>query len=277
MKRVVILQDLSCFGTCSLTISLPILSAAGIEVCPLPHMVLSTHTGGFTDIARADLSAFAADAIRHWQSIGIVFDAIYIGYLGNTHHFDVAHALIDAFRTENTLLLVDPAMGDNGKLYNGCEADFPARMAALCAIADVIVPNCTEAAFILQQPYRKHVDMDCASVLLQDLQKLGARNVALTGIETDAGQYGAAYLTTDQLCGSATASYIDGMYHGAGDLFSSCLVAALLRGLPFPRGVAVAKDFVHLVIAQSARDGGDTRFGLRFEPLLPKLQALLGI
>lgn len=279
MKRVVTIQDMSCFGKCSITVALPIISAAGVELCPVPNILLSTHTGGFTDMARCDLTTFIADTARHWNTLGLMFDAIYIGYLGAASQFPIVAEFIDMFRTNNTVLIVDPAMGDQGQLYNGCTPDFPAAMARLCAKADYVVPNLTEAALLLQRPYvADGHSQEYTDVLLQGLLELGARNAVITGVTDTDGNIGAAYQSSDAQRGYTMMRRFDGtIYHGAGDTFASCFVAALMRGLTLQQSVHAAVQFTGRVIEQTMLAKTDPRFGLHFESCIPEMLHLLDI
>lgn len=154
LKRAAAIHDISGFGKCSLTVALPIISAMGIEVSVIPTAVLSTHTGGFTGFTYRDLTGDMRPIAEHWKSLGIKFDAIYSGFLGSVEQIDIVTDFIDDFKEKNTVVLVDPAMADGGKMYTVFDMDFAKQMARLCAKADIIVPNFTEAAFMLGEEYR---------------------------------------------------------------------------------------------------------------------------
>ena len=149
LKRAAAIHDISGFGKCSLTVALPIISAMGIEVSVIPTAVLSTHTGGFTGFTYRDLTGDMRPIAEHWNSLGIKFDAIYSGFLGSVEQIDIVTDFIDDFKEKDTVVLVDPAMADGGKMYTVFDMDFAKQMTRLCAKADIIVPNFTEAAFML--------------------------------------------------------------------------------------------------------------------------------
>ncbi|MCM1358335.1 MAG: bifunctional hydroxymethylpyrimidine kinase/phosphomethylpyrimidine kinase, partial [Prevotella sp.] len=147
MKRTVTIQDISCFGKCSLTVALPVISAMGIETAVIPTAVLSTHTGGFTGYTFRDLTGDIPEISRHWKSLDIKFDSVYTGYLGSAEQIEIVSKFFDDFRTENNFIVVDPVLGDNGRFYAGFNEDFAGKMAGLCSKADYIIPNMTEACF----------------------------------------------------------------------------------------------------------------------------------
>lgn len=274
MKRVVTIQDLSCFGKCSLTVALPVLAAAGVEACPLPTMLLSSHTA-YTDPVRLDATRFAADTAARWQQEGFLFDAIYVGYLAGSEQVDFALDFIERFGRRDTTVIVDPAMGDRGKLYSGLPADFPARMRALCLRADIVLPNPTEAALLLGLSDPGDTpDIAAATALLQGLRSDGMRDIALTGIGDAPGKTGALVLSGRQVT-HPVASQIDGRFHGTGDLFASVVTAAVVQGKALDSTAALAVDFVRAVVARTAQEDRDSREGLLFEPLLPMLPNLL--
>ena len=152
MKRALTIQDISCVGKCSLTVALPIISAFGVETSVIPTAVLSTHTA-FKNFTFCDLTDEIEKISNAWQKENISFDAIYTGYLGSSKQISIISELFKTFKTKDNFILVDPVMGDNGKLYSGFDQTFADEMALLCKNADVIVPNLTEASFMLHTPY----------------------------------------------------------------------------------------------------------------------------
>ena len=180
--KVLTVQDISCFGQCSLTVALPVISAAGIECAVLPSAVLSTHTGGFKGFTFRDLTDDIPGIVSHWEKEGITFDAIYTGYLGSIRQIDLVKDLMDRVLAPGGLRIVDPAMADNGVLYYGFDAGFAAAMAGLCATADVVLPNITEAALMTGLPYRAAgYDEAYITSLCRALTERGAGTVVLTG------------------------------------------------------------------------------------------------
>lgn len=277
-KRVVAIHDISCVGKCSLTVALPVVSAAGAECAALPTAVLSTHTGGFTGFTFRDLTADMQPIAAHWKTLSLGFDAIYTGYLGSFEQLALVGAFIADFRREKTLVLVDPVMGDQGKLYQSIAPEFPAGMRALCEKADVIVPNMTEAAFMLEEPYveppyaRPYVEG-----LLRRLAQLGPRQIVLTGVAFNADELGAATYDAESKETQFVASpRIEGYYHGTGDVFSSSLLGALLNGFSLERAARVAVDFTVASIRTTRAAQTDVRFGVNFEANLPQFMRALG-
>ena len=185
MKRIVTIQDVSCFGKCSITVALPLVSAMGIECAIIPTSVLSTHTGGFDGFTFRDLSDDIPKISEHWQKYNIEFDTIYTGYLGSVKQIDYTIDFIRSFKKENTLLFVDPAMADNGELYAGFDSRIVEEMRKLCAVADVIVPNLTEAAFLLGEDYtpEEYGDRNRIRNILVRLTDLGIRQVPADIVE----------------------------------------------------------------------------------------------
>ena len=221
MKRIVTIQDISCFGKCSITVALPLVSAMGVECAIIPTSVLSTHTGGFKNFTFRDLNDDIPKIANHWQEYNIKFDSIYTGYLGNAKQIDYVIDFISKFRGENTLVFVDPAMADKGKLYAGFNEEFPSHMARLCAVADIIVPNITEASFLLGIPYTEEYDEGYILDVCKRLCALGTKKVILTGIHFGNKTQGAYYYDGES---GETYYYcrdtIDAAFHGTGDTFS---------------------------------------------------------
>ena len=170
MKRILTIQDISCLGKCSLTVALPLLSAMGVETVILPTAVLSTHTM-FSGFTCKDLSDQLGPITEHWKKEDITFDAIYTGYLGTEEEIETVKEIIRTFRGPETLVFVDPAMGDNGKLYPAFDEQYAKKNATLCAVADVIVPNLTEASFMTGLPYREEYEEDYVRRMLQALNR----------------------------------------------------------------------------------------------------------
>ena len=277
-KRVAAIHDISCFGKCSLTVALPVISAMGAEVSVIPTAVLSTHTGGFTGYTFRDLTDDILPIVRHWQGLSLSFDAIYTGYLGSFRQIDIVLEAFDALKGEGTLIAVDPVMADNGRLYAHFPQDFPVGMRKLCAKADLIVPNLTEAALLLDEPYRDGPqDPKEIEALMRRLSALGPGRVVLTGVSFGEDALGAAYY--DAAAGTSGAHLgprIEGYYHGTGDLFASVLVGALVAGRSLSDAVGLSVDFTAASIRRTADAGTDKRFGVNFEAGLPGLGAEMG-
>lgn len=277
-KRVLAIHDISCFGRCSLTVALPIISATGIECTSLPTAVLSTHTGGFEGFTYRDLTVDILPIAEHWETLDLKFDAIYTGFLGSFDQIKIIGKLFDKFG-DSALKVVDPVMADNGVLYSIFPEDFPQGMATLCAKADVLVPNITEATLILGQEFHQGpYTHEYIEKLLHDLSDLGPQKVVLTGVFYEEGRLGAA--TYDRETGEI--SYVDeatvpGYFHGTGDVFGSALVAALLSEKSLTEAADAAVKFTVEAIKRTVEDGTDIRFGVNFEQSLPTLLKALDI
>lgn len=272
-KRAAAIHDISCFGKCSLTVALPILSAAGIETCPIPTAMLSTHTGGFTNIHIKDLTDDIKPVADHWDSLSLKFDSIYTGYLGSFHQLDIVSSVFDELKSEETMIVVDPVMADNGKLYGGFSQDFPAGMKKLCEKADIITPNITEAALMLGEDYVEGpYTVEYIEGLLRRLGTIGAKTVVLTGVHYNKEKLGAAALNaeTGEIC-TAMADWIPGYYHGTGDIFTSVFLSAMLNGSAVSGALQIAVDFVSRCVLRTKTDHQYMTYGVNFEAELPAL------
>jgi pyridoxine kinase len=272
LKRVAAIHDISGFGKCSLTVALPILSAAGIETSVLPTAVLSTHTGGFDHFTYRDLTDDMAPITDHWKSLGIGFDAIYTGFLGSFQQVDLVTRFFDAFGSDQTLILVDPVMADNGELYKIFSPEFALGMRKLCEKADMIVPNLTEAALLTGEPYRPGpYTQDYIESLLRKLSALGPSQIGLTGVYFNDTELGAAtYDASSGAVSYAFAQRIPGYYHGTGDVFGSALLSARLNDFGLDESAALAVRYTASAIRKTAAAGTDVRFGVNFEHTIPE-------
>lgn len=270
-KRVAAIHDLSGFGKCSLTVALPILSTAGIETSALPTAILSTHTGGISGYTYRDLTADMRPIMQHWKSLDIKFDAIYTGYLGSFEQLDIVKEFFDTFRTTHNLILVDPVMGDNGELYTSFTREFATGMRAICNKADIIVPNLTEAALLLDEPFHPgpytHAFIEST---LKKLSALGPEKVVLTGVYFKENELGAAtYDRTTDTTDYVFTQKIPGYYHGTGDVFASALLAALMNDFSLIDSAAIAVHFTTDSIRRTYKAKTDYRFGVNFEQSFP--------
>ncbi|OUN22535.1 phosphomethylpyrimidine kinase [Flavonifractor sp. An82] len=271
MKRIVSIQDISCVGKCSLTVALPIISAMGVECSILPTAVLSTHTM-FSGFTCKDLTDQISPIAAHWQERELGFDAIYTGYLASAQQIDDVSAFFDAFRREGSLIVVDPVMADNGKLYPAFGPDFPAQMARVCAKADLILPNLTEASLLTGLPYRTEQDEDYIKEMLQALAALGPRYVALTGVSFEPGKLGVMYYDKETgVYGSYFADHLPASFHGTGDVFASTCVGGLMRGMALGDALALAADYTVESIRMTLDTPDANWYGVEFERAIPYL------
>ena len=271
MKRIVTIQDISCVGKCSLTVALPIISAMGVETAILPTAVLSTHTM-FSGFTVKDLTDQIAPITEHWKKEKFAFDAIYTGYLGSFEQIEIVSKLFDDFKTDSNLIVVDPVMADNGKLYPAFDEAYARENTKLCGKADLIVPNLTEASFMTGLPYKTQYDRRYITDMLDALAQLGPRYVALTGVSFEEGKIGVMGLNTETK--EYFEYYTDRVpvsYHGTGDIFSSVVVGALTRGKSLEEAFRIACDYTKETIELTFREKGADLYGVDFEATLPKL------
>ena len=271
MKRVLTIQDISCLGKCSLTIALPVISAMGAETVILPTAVLSTHTM-FKNFTYKDLSDQLEPITAHWKAEDIRFDAIYTGYLGTAEQIDQMKALFRTFRSKNTVVVVDPVMADNGKLYPAFDMHYVEKNAELCAEADIIVPNITEAAFMTGMEYREEYDESYIKEMLMKLNAFGAKISVLTGVSLEEGKTGVmGYDRENDEYYLYQNRRIDAAYHGTGDLFSSTCVGALMRGKDWKEAMRLAADYTAHTIEVTLQNPDKPWYGVDFESTLPDL------
>ncbi len=274
-KRILTIQDISCVGQCSLTVALPILSACGHETAILPSAVLSTHTGGFTGYTFRDLSEDIPAVEAHWVKEGIRFEAIYTGYLGSIEQIGRVRSVMEHTLTEDGLRIVDPAMADNGRLYPAFDGAYVEAMRTLCAEADILLPNITEACFLTGIPYREICDEAYINSLLSALHALGAKTVVLTGVGFTPEETGV------MLSESGVRSYyrhrrLPTGCHGTGDVYASAFVGALMKGLDAYTAAKIAADYVLLCMENTRGDSSHT-YGVKFEPMLGTLMDMIRI
>ena len=272
MKRIASIQDISCLGRCSLTVALPLISAMGVECAIVPTAVLSTHTM-FQNFTVCDLSDQILPIARHWQDEKVHFDAIYTGYLASAEQIGDVCAFFDMLKSEDTMIFVDPAMADHGKLYTGFDMDFVEAMKGLVGQADYVLPNLTEACLLTGTEYSEHYDRADIDALLEKLCALGAKNVVFTGVSYAPGRTGVV------VSESGRYSYYEhemlpNSCHGTGDIYASAFVGALLRGKTAPEAAGIAADYAVKCIRNSAGDPDHT-YGAKFEPMLGELIAAL--
>ena len=269
MKRVVSIQDLSAVGKCSLTVALPILSAMGIECAVVPTAVLSTHTQ-FQGFTFRDLTDEMDPIADHWKQQGLTFDAICTGYLGSFRQVDIVKRYFRDFG-DGAKIIVDPAMGDNGRLYTGFGPEFPGKMAELMAGADLVLPNITEAAFMLGKAYKEQYDRAYILELLEGLLGLGAKTAALTGVSFEEGRLGAVSLDGG---GHFSEYYTDRLpvnFHGTGDIYSAAAAGALVLGRTVPEALALAADYTAECIRLTLAEEHHSWYGVNFEQATPYL------
>ena len=272
-KKILTIQDISCVGQCSLTVALPILSAAGFETCILPSAVLSTHTAGFTGFTVRDLTDDIPAIAEHWKKEGILFDCIYTGYLGSTRQIDDVKNIIATLAASGCTSIVDPAMADNGKLYPAFDHEYVQAMKALAFSADIILPNITEACFLTDPEYRDSYDEAWISQLLKKLRDAGAKTIVLTGVSYKPETTGVVVLEGEEPAYYEHRKIAKGC-HGTGDVYASAFVGALLRGKTAYEAASLAADYTLGCIEVTQGDANHW-YGVKFELVLPEYIRML--
>ena len=279
-KRVLAIHDISGVGKCSLTVALPIISAAGVECSILPTAVLSTHTGGFTGFTYRDLTEDISPIVAHWQALHLKLDGIYTGFLGSFEQIRLVGDAFSALADKDTLLVVDPVMADGGKLYTIFDETFPPAMKKLCSKADVILPNMTEAAFMLGEDYVEgpYTHEYVESLLHRLAREIPVKYIVLTGVHFDGEELGAAlYDAAADDVKYILGANIPGSYHGTGDVFGSAFVGAAVSGRSMAEAVRIAVDYTVECIAWTKEAGTDIRYGVNFERYLGDYSRKLGL
>ncbi len=269
-KRVLTIQDFSCLGRCSLTVAIPTLSAAGLETVAIPTAVLSNHTA-FPSWTFHDLTDEMMKTVEKWKGYCDSFDYIYTGYL-STKQIPIVIDIIKRFKKENTIVIVDPAMADNGKLYPGFSSEHVEWMRKLIQISDIAIPNLTEACLLASLPFPKEtkgIPYCFCEKLLSDISSLGPRKVIVSGLENENGEIEDRYIDED-VSGSYKTPCHPGRFHGTGDLFASAFVGALSNDLSFETAIQTAHDYVHEAIGITNANGKNgLLYGPDFESAIP--------
>jgi pyridoxine kinase len=276
IPRTAAIHDLSGFGRASLTVIIPILSTMGIQVCPLPTAVLSTHTGGFEGYRFLDLSPQLPGIIEHWRELNLSFDAIYSGFLGSSAQIGIVSDFVDFFSREDQLVLVDPVMGDDGKPYGPVNSELVRGMRRLIGKAQIISPNFTEACFLLDREYIPYIDPGELKEWLVRLSDLGPSIVIITSVPVNRTGQASAVIACDRLDGrfwKVDCSYVPAYYPGTGDAFASVILGSLLQGDSLPIALDRSVQFVTLAIKASFGYDLPRREGVVLERVLNNLTA----
>lgn len=278
-KRIAAIHDMSCFGRCALTVVIPALSSMGYQVIPVPTALLSSHTGGFDDMHFEDLTHFMNKTAEHFDRLDIKFDAIYTGFLGSEEQIDVVLNFIKRFSSKDTLIFVDPVMGDDGVLYSTYNDILRDRMKELCSVAHIITPNLTEACFLSDTPYRDTSNMTeeealaLADNMRTKLSDLGNAKTVITGIPHKGNMFGTYSHTDDRLSNGYMYSVkrVSRSYPGTGDLFASVLLGCMLQGDELFSAIRFSSDYIRSVMDYSSNFDTPEREGVAFEHLLGEL------
>lgn len=275
IHRVAAIHDISGYGKASLTVVIPILSTMGIQVCPIPTAVLSTHSK-FKGFHMHDLTDDMEPIMAHWKSLGLHFDAIYSGFLGSSRQIEIVKQFIHEFRTADTLIVIDPVMGDDGKLYATMDESMVKGMRSLIAQAGIITPNLTELAFLIGEEYRPDLSESQVRHWIQRAMELGPETVILTSVPQPGLPRRTAvlaYSNNDRRCWKVSCDYIPANYPGTGDAFASIITGSLLQGDSLPIALDRAVQFISYAIRATFGYQGDATVGLLLERVLGNLHA----
>lgn len=257
IKKVAAIHDLSGFGRASLTTVIPILSTMGIQVCPVPTAILSTHTSNFTGYSFIDLTDYMEEHIAHWKKLNLEFDCIYSGFLGSPRQIKIVSDFVDHFGHKDNLVVVDPVMGDNGSLYGTMGEEMIVEMRKLVSKADIITPNFTEAAFLLGEKYKETTTEEEVKDWLVRISEMGPKIVIITSVpdekinEFEKNMSVIAYNREDDVFWKVSCKYIPVSYPGTGDAYTSVLIGSLLQGDSLPVAIDRAMQFVTQCIKAS--------------------------
>ncbi len=273
--KILTIQDISCFGQCSITVALPVISAFGIETAILPSAVLSTHTSGFTDFTVRDLTEDLPEIRKHWEKEEIDFDAIYTGFIASAEQLDYIKDIIDSRLRPDGLVFVDPAMADNGEFYSTFDQEFADAMGELCKVGDYILPNTTEACFILHKPWKPDFTKEEMIEMAKELANFTKRYVILKGDNHRESEMGMIVLDKkEDTINFVYNDKIDYLSHGTGDVFASSFVGSTMIGKTPEAAAKVAGEFTKKAIEKTIGDETHT-YGVKFEQAIPELYDLL--
>jgi pyridoxine kinase len=273
VPKVAAIHDMSGYGRCSLTVILPIISALGSQVCPIPTAILSSHPL-FKDFYFYDCTEHIEKYYHNWELNSLKFDCMYSGFLGSQTQIDMIIEIIEKMKANNnTLAVIDPVMGDHGKVYSTYNQEMVNKMSELIKHADIITPNFTEASILLKKEYTsKNLNIDTLKEYLKGLSDIGPKIVIMTGIHTNDNQYvNLCYDKTNNEYYSIPYEYVDAKFPGTGDLFTALFVGYILRGKSLPQAIEEASKFVTLAVKTTISDGTDPRNGVAFEKIIKEL------
>ena len=281
VQRVAAIHDLSGFGRASLTAIIPILSSMGVQVCPLPTAILSNHTGGFDTFSFVDFTDYMQDYIDGWKKLQLDFDCIYSGFLGSERQIQIVSDFIDDFGTEENMVVVDPVLGDNGKLYSTMTKDHVAKMSQLVSKADIITPNFTEVSLLLNQPYEEKITDEKIKEWLRKLSDMGPEIVVATSVPDQGEGKDSNVVAFDRRSDTfwkIQCSYIPASYPGTGDAYTSVMIGSLLDGDSLPVALDKGVQFITQAIKASYGFDYPKREGVLLERVLEvlKMPVVLG-
>lgn len=270
-KKIAVVNDITGFGRCSVAVALPIISAMKIQCCPLPTAILSAHTG-FSSFFFDDYTPHMRDYINNWKELNLQFDGICTGFLGSKEQIDIVSDFLENFKTKDTIVVVDPVMGDNGKLYSTYTQEMCSEMKKLIKYADVITPNLTEACRLLDIPYpERECKPNELENIAKELCKKGPNNIVITGVQYNGNILNFIYETGKPYTIIETKK-IGQDRPGTGDVFSSIVAGSIVKGLDIVAAVKKAIDFISKTIEYTNKIGTPIYDGICFEEYLSELQ-----
>ena len=278
VKKVAAIHDLSGYGRASLTTIIPILSNMKVQVCPVPTAILSTHTGGFEGYSFIDLTDYMQEHIAHWKRLDLEFDCIYSGFLGSPKQIEIVADFIDYFGKKSKFIVVDPVMGDNGKLYSTMDNEMEVGMRNLIKKADIITPNFTEVMYLLGKEYDKNIDIEKVKEYLKDLSNMGPKIVIATSVpeieenKMDKKTSVVAYDRENDVFWRVSCRYIPASYPGTGDAYTSVVIGSLLQGDSLPMAIERGVQFITQCIMASYGFKYPKKEGVLLEKMLDVLK-----
>lgn len=271
-KKIAIINDISGYGRCSISVIQPIVSHLGVQGCPLPTAIFSNHTG-FPSFFREDFTDKMSLYIEEWKKLDLHFDGIMTGFLGSAQQIGIVEQFIKDFRRPGTIVLVDPVMGDNGHIYPTYTREMCEEMKKLLAYADIITPNLTEACFLTDTPYKesgwKHAEL---AIMAKQLMAMGARKLVITGIKMGENYIGNVVTDENGEMEFQRQMIVEQTRSGTGDVFASILGADAVSGVPFAQSVKRASHFVRKALIETLKTPGPTNTGIDFESCLWQLR-----
>lgn len=271
LQRCVAIHDLSSFGRSSLTIVIPTLSAMGIQVCPVPTAVLSTHSGNFAEYTFVDLTDSMAGTFAHWKKLELTFEGIYSGFLGSPEQVRLIADMIAEFRRPETLVVVDPVLGDKGDFYSSIAPAMAEEMRGLVHLADVLTPNLTELFLLLGEPYQPHPRLEALDAYIARLAACGPRRIVVTSVPGEEEDSIGCRVYDDGIFSTIESKQYPAHYPGTGDYYTSIVTGALMDGLSFDKACQKAAHEVYRAIQESDASGEPSREGILLESALQRL------
>lgn len=268
-KKIAVINDFCGFGRCSLAVSLPIISAKKIQCCPLPTSIFSNHTG-FESFFYTDYTDNMVSYIKEWEKLELSFDGLLTGFLGSSEQIDIVKKFLKKFKGNNTITVIDPVMGDNGKLYPTYSKELAGSMSSLLPFADIITPNLTEASILTGTEYKKDMGKEELTKLCKTLSEMGPSSVIISGIERGDDLENFIYQRDAEPI-SVFVHKVGICRSGTGDVFSSIIAANAVNGLDLVSSVSDASDFIAKTLRKTTELGIPKTDGICFEEFLKEL------